>query len=143
LLQNCAGAQVLLVEDNPVNQEVARQLLSWAGLQVAVADDGEQALAWLSQHRCDLVLMDVQMPRLDGLEATRRLRAMPQHQLLPVLAMTANAFEDDRQACLAAGMNDHVAKPVEPARLYATLLRWLPPKLNHEPAPSVHSQMHS
>ncbi len=131
LLQNCAGAQVLLVEDNPVNQEVARQLLSWAGLQVAVADDGEQALAWLSQHCCDLVLMDVQMPRLDGLEATRRLRAMPQHQLLPVLAMTANAFEEDRQACLAAGMNDHVAKPVEPARLYATLLRWLPLKPSH------------
>jgi two-component system, sensor histidine kinase and response regulator len=120
-----AGQHVLLAEDNPVNQEVARELLRRAGLQVDTAADGAEALAKLRALHYDAVLMDVQMPGLDGLSATRALRE-ERGPDLPVIAMTAHAFGEDRAACLAAGMNDHVAKPVDPERLYATLLRWLP-----------------
>ncbi|NDY91174.1 PAS domain-containing hybrid sensor histidine kinase/response regulator [Ideonella livida] len=119
------GARVLLVEDHPVNQEVARALLELQGLQVGVVADGEQALAAVVRESWDLVLMDVQMPRMDGLEATRLLRALPQGRHLPIIAMTASAFSDDRQACTAAGMDDHLSKPIEPARLHAVLLHWL------------------
>jgi CheY-like chemotaxis protein len=120
-----AGAAVLLVEDNAVNQEVALELLQSVGLQVDLVGDGEQAVRQVCQRRYDLVLMDVQMPVLDGLQATRRIRALPGMDTLPIVAMTANAFGDDRDACLAAGMNDHVAKPVDPQQLYRTVLRWL------------------
>jgi PAS domain S-box-containing protein len=120
-----AGQRVLLAEDNPVNQEVAGALLRAAGLTVETADDGERALQLALSRPYDLVLMDVQMPRMDGLDATRVLRQRLGRGL-PVVAMTAHAFAEDRAACLDAGMNDHVAKPVDPERLYATLLRWLP-----------------
>ncbi len=120
-----AGARVLLVEDNPVNQEVALALLRVAGLQGDLAADGEQALAMAFEQPYALLLMDVQMPGIDGLAATRELRR--RGFTAPVVAMTANAFAEDRVACLAAGMNDHVAKPVDPDQLYATLLRWLAP----------------
>ncbi len=120
-----AGQQVLLVEDNRVNQEVAEELLHAVGLVVETADDGERAVTLATSKPYDLILMDVQMPRLDGLEATRILRTRIGRSV-PIVAMTANAFGEDRTACLAAGMNDHVAKPVDPARLYTTLLRWLP-----------------
>ena len=119
------GLRVLLAEDNLINQEVARELLNKAGLQVDVADDGRQALELARHTPYALVLMDMQMPILDGLEATRALRALPDWADIPILAMTANAFGEDRQRCLAAGMNDHVPKPVDPDQLYATLLRWL------------------
>ena len=120
-----AGQRVLLAEDNPINQEVAVELLRSAGLRVETADDGQRAVELALAGRYDLILMDMQMPRLDGLAATREIRARADAQP-PIIAMTANAFGEDRAACLEAGMNDHVAKPVDPSVLYATLLRWLP-----------------
>ncbi len=120
-----AGERILLVEDNPVNREVATELLQEAGLVVEPAENGRVAVDKLLGGRYTLVLMDMQMPEMDGLEATRLIRRMPGRRELPILAMTGNAFEDDRRACLAAGMDDFVAKPVDPPALYATLHKWL------------------
>jgi two-component system sensor histidine kinase/response regulator len=122
-----SGARVLLAEDNLINQEVAVELLDAAGMVVDVANDGAAAVERAAAANYDLVLMDVQMPLLDGLEATRRIRAMPRHAATPIIAMTANAFGDDRIACLEAGMNDHIGKPVDPDQLYDALARWLTP----------------
>ncbi|HBZ57316.1 MAG TPA: hypothetical protein DEO88_18090 [Syntrophobacteraceae bacterium] len=120
-----AGASILLAEDEPINQEVSRGLLEDLGLVVDVAEDGQQALALATQNPYALILMDMQMPVLNGVEATRAIRADSLNRQTPILAMTANAFDEDRQICLDAGMNDHIAKPVDPEVLYETLLNWM------------------
>jgi len=125
LRQYHAGAKLLLVEDNPINREVALELLHAVGLAVDTAEDGRTAIEKIQNSAYDLVLMDVQMPEMDGLEATRLIRAQTRFDRLPILAITANAFGEDRNACLAAGMNDYVIKPVVPNTLYGKLLYWL------------------
>ncbi len=120
------GARVLLVEDNEVNQELATEILTEAGVTVDLASDGAQAVAQVAEHTYDAVLMDWQMPVMDGFEATRRIRAQPQFAQLPILAMTANAMAGDREKCLAVGMNDHISKPIVVEHLLETLLRWMP-----------------
>ncbi len=117
--------KVLLAEDNPVNQEVALALIGSTGLVADVAADGRQAVDMVGSGDYALVLMDVQMPVMDGLDATRAIRRLPQGAELPILAMTANAFDDERQRCLDAGMDDHVAKPVVAEQLFSTLHDWL------------------
>ena len=118
--------QLLLVEDTPVNQEIALEMLRHAGLSVDVAANGRRAVQMAAERRYDLILMDLRMPLMDGFEATGAIRNIPQHLRTPILAMTANAFAEDRAAALAAGMNDHIGKPVLPELLYAMLLKWLP-----------------
>jgi len=118
------GARVLLVEDNDLNQEVATELLRDAGLDVDLAENGRIAVDLIRANPYDIVLMDVQMPVMDGLTATRLIRESEAFKDLPVVAMTANAMVGDRDHCLAAGMNDHIAKPIEPEDLWKVLLKW-------------------
>ena len=118
---------MLLVEDNPVNQLLCEELITDAGLQVEVAADGQQALDRLQPGRHALILMDMQMPVMDGLTATRRIREQPAYRHVPIIALTANALGEDRDACLQSGMDGYLAKPIEPDALYAMLLQWLQP----------------
>jgi CheY-like chemotaxis protein len=122
-----AGVRVLLVEDNMINRELASVLLQRVGAEVAVAEDGRQALEMLERQRFDCVLMDCQMPVMDGYSTTRALRLQPALCDLPVIAMTANAMVGDRDKALAAGMNDHIPKPIDIEQMYATIARWLRP----------------
>ncbi|NEV61387.1 PAS domain S-box protein [Thiorhodococcus minor] len=122
------GARVLVAEDNAINSEVLKSLLEEAGLVVDIAENGVVAVELSSNRAYAAILMDMQMPEMDGPEATRRIRRLPAYATTPILAVTANAFHDDRDACLDAGMDDHIAKPVDPNRLYLSLAQWLEPK---------------
>ncbi|MEN3373337.1 response regulator [Dechloromonas sp. ZS-1] len=135
-LRNRGGADILLVEDNLINQEVAIDLLRSINIQPDVADNGEIAVAKVQKRDYELILMDVDMPVLDGINATRQIRAIPGREEIPILAMTANAFDKSRETSLAAGMNDHIAKPVAPELLYAALERWLPARQQPKTSPS-------
>ena len=134
-----AGSRILLVEDNAINREVAVELLSGANLVVDTAENGRIAVEKIRTNAYDLVLMDIQMPEMDGLEATQIIRSQLSETVLPILAMTANAYEDDRRICQAAGMNDFVAKPVDPASLFSTVAKWLPESLATKKQP-LHTQ---
>jgi signal transduction histidine kinase/ActR/RegA family two-component response regulator len=122
---NFAGTRILMAEDEPVNQEVSQCLLADVGFVVDLAEDGAMAVAMAKQTVYALILMDVQMPKLNGIDATRAIRSSSLNTSTPIVAMTANAFDENRQLCLDAGMNDHIAKPVNPEKLFKTILRWL------------------
>ncbi|MCK5364365.1 MAG: response regulator, partial [Gammaproteobacteria bacterium] len=126
-LRPVQGARILLVEDNEINQQVACELLQQAGFVVEVANHGQEAISMLEPGRYDCVLMDVQMPVMDGYTATRKIREDDRYQKLPILAMTANATVEDRHKSEDAGMNDHIAKPIDPQVLFAALLQWIEP----------------
>ncbi|WP_130470668.1 response regulator [Candidatus Magnetaquicoccus inordinatus] len=123
-IRDWRGIRVLLVEDNEINQQVAYELLSGEGMEVQIAADGQQAVAAVQETEFDVVLMDVQMPVMDGYAATRAIRSEERFSGLPIIAMTANAMAGDREKCIQAGMNDHIGKPVHPPHLFATLARY-------------------
>jgi len=127
LVAKISGAYLLLAEDNEINQQVARELLEKAGVTVAIAENGEEALTRLWEEKFDGVLMDMQMPVMDGITATREIRKNPRFADLPIIAMTANVLAGDLDQCLAAGMNDHITKPLDPNQMVATLAKWITP----------------
>lgn len=128
IARSISGANILLVEDNEINQQIATELLELAGMQIDIADNGQVALDKLQSESFDIVLMDLQMPVMDGFEATKKIRENSLFDELPILAMTANAMSGDRERCLEAGMQDHVAKPIDPATLYKALVEWIKPR---------------
>ena len=127
LVEKISGAYLLLVEDNEINQQVARELLEMVGVTVAIAENGEEAIARLWKEKFDGVLMDMQMPVMDGITATREIRKNPRLDDLPIIAMTANVMASDREQCLAVGMNDYIIKPLDPNQMVATLAKWIVP----------------
>ncbi|MBY0576783.1 MAG: response regulator [Gallionellaceae bacterium] len=127
LVAKISGAYLLLAEDNEINQQVARELLGKAGVTVAIANNGKEAIARLWEEKFDGVLMDMQMPVMDGLTATREIRKNPRLANLPIIAITANVMKGDREQCLAAGMNDRITKPLDPNQMIETLAKWIVP----------------
>jgi PAS domain S-box-containing protein len=125
LQQRFRGRRILVVDDEPVNREVAKMLIEDTGLSVDTAEDGEQAVAMARADAYATILMDMQMPKLDGLAATRQIRTLDGYGKVPIIAMTANAFAEDKARCIDAGMDDFLAKPFDPDTLFAVLLRWL------------------
>ena len=125
LLRDYAGQLVLIVEDEPLNREIAQMILEDVGLTVETAENGAEAVAKVASKSYRLILMDMQMPVMDGLEATRKIRQLPEGKDIPILAMTANAFVEDKRNCFESGMNDFIDKPVLPEKLFDTLLKWL------------------
>jgi len=134
-LDSIRGAKILVVEDNELNQQVVMELLEDGGFEIDIAENGQIAVDMSVKKPYDIVLMDMQMPVMDGLEATKIIRQNPDMAMLPIVAMTANAMESDRERCAEAGMDDHLAKPIEPERLFAILLKWIPPKQSTENIP--------
>ncbi len=136
LVSQVRGARVLLVEDNEINQQIAQELLQSFGIDVVVAGNGEEAISWLKDEQFDGVLMDMQMPVMDGITATREIRKDPKFADLPIIALTANVFVSEQNEFLAAGMNDHIGKPIDPDKLIATLAKWVhPARKNSLPPP--------
>lgn len=127
LVSQVRGARILLVEDNEINQQIAQELLGSFGVDVVVAENGEEALGWLKNEQFDGVLMDMQMPVMDGITATREIRKNPKFADLPIIALTANVYVSEQNEFLAAGMNDHIGKPIDPDKLIATLAKWVHP----------------
>ncbi|MBF0454599.1 MAG: response regulator [Magnetococcales bacterium] len=128
IFKQIGGARILLVEDNAINRQVAQEILEGVGLVLGLAFDGLEAIERVKQSEYDLVLMDIQMPKMDGLEATREIRRDPRFQELPIVAMTAHAMTGDREKSLASGMNDHIAKPIDRKKLYSSLIKWIQPR---------------
>lgn len=125
LAHNFAGARILVAEDEPVNREIAQERLRSMGLHVSVAENGREAVSLTHANPYNLILMDMHMPEMDGLEATRQIRLQPGGIHIPIIAMTGSASSEDKARCVAAGMDDYILKPAEPEVLYATLLKWL------------------
>ncbi|WP_157278179.1 hybrid sensor histidine kinase/response regulator [Methyloversatilis thermotolerans] len=125
LKKACAGTRILIVEDEPTSRAITQTLLDYAGLRVDTAEDGHAAVRLAAENSYALILMDMQMPTMDGLEATRRIRRLERNADTPILAMTANAYAEDKERCLEAGMNDFITKPLNPQALYEVLLHWM------------------
>ncbi|MBF0477822.1 MAG: response regulator, partial [Deltaproteobacteria bacterium] len=148
-LSPVSGSKILVVEDNEINQQVAREILERAGVSVTVAGNGREAVRLVDASAWDVVLMDIHMPEVDGYEATRRIRQTPQHQQLPIIAMTANALKGEQEKCLAVGMNDYVSKPIDVTQLFQVLSKWVKPRKTTEknsparpaPAPAQEAEL--
>jgi two-component system, sensor histidine kinase and response regulator len=138
-LSSIAGSRILLAEDNLFNQQVASEILQDEGFVIEIANNGKEAYDMALAGTYDLVLMDMQMPVMDGLQATREIRMHKSTEVLPILAMTANASEADRKLCIEAGMNEHITKPIDPEKLFVALLRWIKPQ-THNPIATPASQ---